>query len=356
MAATVTASLDVMGGDRGAEVVVPGADIVLSRHPGVRFRLFGQESVVRPWLERYPRVRDASTFDHCEVAVQMDEKPSQALRHGRWRSSMWRAIDAVKSGDADFAVSAGNTGALMAMSKFCLRGATEVDRPAIAGVWPTMIGECVVLDCGATIGADADLLVAFAVMGAAMARGVLGIDRPKVGLLNVGVEEVKGLEQIRLAGQILREANLPNLAYVGFLEGDDISKGTVDVVVTEGFAGNIALKTAEGTAKQVASYIRAAANSSLLARAGFFLARKAFAELRAKIDTRRLNGGVFLGLGGIVIKSHGAADEEGFASAIEVGYEIATSGLLERINQDLAAYRREQVASENGQIAETGAM
>lgn len=356
MAAIVTAALDVMGGDRGAEVVVPGADIVLQHHPDMRFKLFGQEPVVRPLLERFPRVRDASAFDHCDVAVQMSEKPSQALRHGRWRSSMWRSIEAVKSGEADFAVSAGNTGALMAMSKFCLRGSTQVDRPAIAGVWPTIRGESIVLDCGATIGADADLLVAFAVMGAAMARGLLGISKPRVGLLNVGVEEVKGLEQIRMAGQMLREANLPNLEYAGFLEGDDIGKGIVDVVVTEGFAGNIALKTAEGTAKQVALYLRQAVSSSLMAKVGFLLARKAFAELRAKIDTRRLNGGVFLGLGGIVIKSHGGTDEEGFASAIDVGHGIAVSGLLDRINEDLSAFHREQAASANGQVAETGAM
>jgi glycerol-3-phosphate acyltransferase PlsX len=354
--ATVTAALDVMGGDKGADVVVPGADIVLDRHPDIRFRLFGQEPVVRPLLERFPRVRDAAIFEHCDVAVQMSEKPSQALRHGRWRSSMWRAIDAVKTGDADFAVSAGNTGALMAMSKFCLRASAQVDRPAIAGVWPTLQGESVVLDCGATIGADADLLVAFAVMGAAMARGLLGIERPKVGLLNVGVEEVKGLEPIRLAGQMLREADFPNLEYVGFLEGDDIARGIADVVVTEGFSGNIALKTAEGTAKQVATYLRSAMNSSLMAKAGFFLARKAFTDLRTKIDTRRLNGGVFLGLGGIVIKSHGGTDEEGFASAIDVGYGIATSGLLERINQDLAAYHAERVTDDGEQLAKTGAM
>src|SRR3990172_5532224 len=263
MAATVTASLDVRGGDKGAEVVLPGADIALARRPDLRFYLFGDETVVRPLLHRYPRVQATSRFEHTDIAVRMDDKPSQALRSGRWRSSMWRSIEAVKTGGADFAVSAGNTGALMAMAKFCLHGAAQIYRPAIAGLWPTLRGESVVLDCGATIGADAELLVDFAVMGAAMARALLGVERPTVGLLNIGVEEVKGLDEIRKAGQMLKEANLPHLKYLGFIEGDDIGTGAVDVVVTEGFAGNIALKTAEGTARQIASYLREALGQNL---------------------------------------------------------------------------------------------
>ena len=249
MAATVTASLDVMGGDKGAAVVIPGAELALKRHPDLKFRLFGDEAVVRPLLDRAPSVKQASIFEHCEISVKMDDKPSQALRRGRWRSSMWRSIEAVKTGDAAFAVSAGNTGALMAMAKFCLRSPAEIDRPAIAGIWPTLKGESIVLDCGASIGADAQALFEFAVMGAAMARALLDKRKPTVGLLNIGVEEVKGLEPIRLAGQLLREAHLPDLEYVGFVEADDIGKGKTDVVVTEGFAGNIALKAAEGTAK-----------------------------------------------------------------------------------------------------------
>ncbi len=355
MAATVIASLDVMGGDRGPEVVLPGADIALARLPNLGFRLFGDQAVVRPLLERYPRLKAVSQLEHTDVAVRMDDKPSQALRTGRWRSSMWRAIEAVKSGGADFAVSAGNTGALMAMAKFCLHGAAEIHRPAIAGLWPTLRGESVVLDCGATIGADAEMLFEFAVMGAAMARALFGIERPTVGLLNIGVEEVKGLDEIRNAGQMLKEADLPHLSYAGFVEGDDIGKGTVDVVVTEGFAGNIALKTAEGTARQISTYLGDAIRQSIFARLGVMLAKNAFDSLRNKLDTGRMNGGVFLGLNGIVIKSHGGADAEGFAAAIEIGYGVATNSIVEKINQDLSAYRQAHEA-ENNLIAKTGAM
>ena len=355
MAATITASLDVMGGDKGADVVIPGADLVLSRHSEMRFRLFGDEAVVRPLLDQYPRLKAASDFEHCEVAVRMDDKPSQALRRGRNKSSMWRAIEAIKQG-AGFAVSAGNTGALMAMALFCLRGENEIDRPAIAGIWPTLKGEAVVLDIGATIGADAEQLFEYAVMGAAMARALFDKERPTVGLLNIGVEEAKGLEEIRLAGQMLKEANLPYLDYLGFVEGDDIGKGTTDVVVTEGFAGNIALKTAEGTASQIAAYLREAMGATLAARLGYLLARGAFNKLRSKLDTRRMNGGAFLGLGGLVIKSHGGTDAEGFAAAIEIGYSMAKSGIVEKINKDLSEHRQAVAAGNDGAVASTGAM
>jgi len=339
MAAIVTAALDAMGGDLGAAVVVPGADIALGRHPDMRFRIFGDQQLVAPLLERHPRVKQATQFQHTDISVRMDDRPSQALRRGRWKSSMWLSIDAVKSNGADFAVSAGNTGALMAMAKICLRPAAEIYRPAIAGLWPTLRGASLLLDCGATIGANAQQLFEYAVMGAAMARALFGLQRPRVGLLNVGVEEVKGLDDIREAGQMLKDANLTHLEYRGFVEGDDIGKGIVDVVVTEGFTGNIALKTGEGTARQIATYTREALNQSLITRLGALLARRAFADLREKLDIRRMNGGVFLGLNGIVIKSHGSADAEGFASAIGIGYSIARNGLLQKINQDLTEYR-----------------
>jgi glycerol-3-phosphate acyltransferase PlsX len=339
MAAIITAALDVMGGDKGPEVVLPGADIVLARRPDIRFILFGDQAAVAPVLARYPRVKDAARFHHTDIAVRMDDRPSQALRRGRWKSSMWLSIDAVKAGGADFAVSAGNTGALMAMAKICLKPAAEIHRPAIAGLWPTLRGESLLLDCGATIGANAEQLLEFAVMGAAMARALFGLERPRVGLLNIGVEEVKGLDDIRAAAQLLKDADLKHLEYAGFVEGDDIGKGIVDVVVTEGFAGNIALKTAEGTARQISAYIREALGQNWLTRTGAVLARGAFHALRKKLDPGRANGGVFLGLNGIVIKSHGGADPEGFASAIEIGYSIARNRLLEKINQDLTEYR-----------------
>jgi len=257
------------------------------------------------------------------------------LRSGRRRSSMWLAIDAVKKKEADMVVSAGNTGALMAMSKFELKMLPGIERPAIAALWPTLRGESIVLDVGASIGADAEHLVDLAVMGAATARILLGLKRPTVGLLNIGVEEVKGLEEVREAGRILRERPMPDLDYVGFVEGDDIGTGKVDVVVTEGFAGNIALKTAEGTARQIGGYLRAAMQSSLGSRIGYLFARSAFDKLRERLDPRRANGGVFLGLNGIVIKSHGGTDAEGFAAAIELGYEVVRDELLAKITAAL---------------------
>jgi glycerol-3-phosphate acyltransferase PlsX len=355
MTGQIITSLDVMGGDAGPELVIPGADIALTRRPDLRFRLFGEEPKVRPLLDRFPRVRDASVFEHCDVSVAMDDKPSQALRRGRWRSSMWRSIEAVKKGDADFAVSAGNTGALMAMAKFCLHSVEGVERPAIAALWPTLRGESIVLDCGASIGADAKQLFDFAIMGGAMARSLFDIPRPTIGLLNIGVEEQKGLEEIKSAGQLLRDANLPTLEYAGFVEGDDIGKGTVDVVVTEGFAGNIALKTAEGTARQIGTYLRAAMGATPMARIGYFFARGAFARLREKMDPRRANGGVFLGLNGIVIKSHGGTDPEGFAAAIEIGYSMVRNELIPKINRDLAFHTEAREVAD-GKIAQAGGM
>ena len=336
----VKIAIDAMGGDNGPKTVLAGADIALVRRPDLEFLLFGEEAVVLPLLEAYPRVKAVATFTHCEITVQMDDKPSQALRKGRWKSSMWRALEAVKKGEADVALSAGNTGALMAMSKFCLRTMAGIERPALAALWPTLRGESVVLDVGATINADAQQLIDFAMMGGAMARALLDVERPSVGLLNIGVEEMKGLEEVRVAGQILKEANLDHLNYVGFVEGDDIGRGTVDVVVTEAFAGNIALKTAEGTARQIASHLRDAMSRTLMGRIGYLFARGAFGELRQKLDPRASNGAVLLGLNGIVIKSHGGTDGVGFANAIEVGYSMAKNGLLAKINQDLGDYHR----------------
>ncbi len=344
-----------MGGDEGPDLVIPGALRALTRRPDLRFRLFGDEALVKPMLDEHPKLREASEFEHCEIAVRMDDKPSQALRRGRRRSSMWRAIEAVKTGDADLAVSAGNTGALMAMAKLCLRTTAGIDRPAIAALWPTVRGESVVLDVGATIGADAQQLFDFAVMGGAMARAVFDVDRPTVGLLNIGVEEVKGLEPVREAGQRLKDADLSNIDYAGFVEGDDLGAGTVDVVVTEGFAGNIALKTAEGTARQIATYLRNAMSRTLMARIGYYLARDAFDRLRVKMDPRRGNGGVFLGLNGIVIKSHGGTDAEGFATAVELGYGMVRNGLLDKINNDLTAYSQSRPEPETDVVASAGA-
>ena len=328
-------ALDAMGGDHGPSVVVPGAALALERHPDTEFLFYGDEAQIAPLVKAQPKLAAASRIVHTDVAIRMDDKPSQALRRGRWKSSMWLAIDAVKRGEAQVAVSAGNTGALMAMAKFHLRMLPGIDRPAIAALWPTLRGESIVLDVGASIGADAQHLVDLAAMGAAMARVLFDLERPTVGLLNIGVEEVKGLEQVRDAGRILRETNPAGIDYIGFVEGDDIGKGTADVVVTEGFAGNIALKAAEGTAQQMAGYLRSAMSRTLRARIGYLLARDAFDLLREKMDPRKVNGGVLLGLTGVVIKSHGGTDAEGFASAVDMGYDMAHYGLLNKINEML---------------------
>ncbi|MEC9343275.1 MAG: phosphate acyltransferase PlsX [Pseudomonadota bacterium] len=331
----MTVSLDAMGGDHGPGIVLGGAAAALERRPDLRFILFGEAAAIEPVLARHRKLRDAARVVDCEITISMDDKPSQALRRGRWKSGMWRAIEAVKTGEADVCVSAGNTGALMAMSKFCLRTMAGIERPAMAALWPTVKGESIVLDVGAKGGADAGQLIDFALMGSAMARALYDLDRPTVGLLNIGVEEVKGMEEVREAGQILRESGLPNLEYHGFVEGDDLGRGTVDVVVTEGFSGNIALKTAEGTAKQISEYLRAAMSRTLLARIGYVFAKSAFDHLREKMDPRKVNGAVFLGLNGIVIKSHGGTDEEGFAAAIEMGHDMAANGIIQKIENDL---------------------
>lgn len=328
-----------MGGDHGPGIVIPALARVAERRPDVRFLIYGQAAVVQPIIEKYPRLNDKITFVDSEIAIRMDEKPSQALRQGRGKSSMWNAIDAVKNGEADVCVSAGNTGALMAMATFCLRTRPGISRPAIAALWPTVKGESIVLDVGATIGADARQLVDYAILGAAMARATLGAERPSVGLLNVGTEEIKGQEEVKKAGQMIRAANLSSLAYHGFVEGNDIGKGTVNVVVTEGFSGNIALKTAEGTARQIAQYLREAMSRSLLSKLGYVLARGAFNRLRERMDVRKVNGGVFLGLNGIVVKSHGGADEEGFAAATELAYDMARNRVMERIGLDIDAFQ-----------------
>src|SRR5215813_6755668 len=331
----VRIALDAMGGDHGAAVAIPGAELAQARHHGIEFLLFGDRSVVEPLLAGSPALKGAARLVHTDVAVAMDAKPSQALRQGRWKSSMWLAIDAVKRGEADVAISAGNTGALMAMAKFHLKTMPGIDRPAIAARWPTVRGESIVLDLGASIGADAQHLVNLAVMGSAMARVLLALERPKVGLLNIGVEEVKGLEEVREAGRILREAKLPFLDYTGFVEGDAIGQGLVDVVVTEGFTGNVALKAAEGTARQLSQYLKGAMSQSIWTKLGYLFARSAFRELAGKMDPRKSNGGVFLGLNGIVIKSHGGTDAEGFAYAVDIGHGMVHHALLEKIRRTL---------------------
>jgi glycerol-3-phosphate acyltransferase PlsX len=329
----VRIALDAMGGDLGASVVIPGAAISLARHPDAEFWLFGDRALIEAQLAKHQAMKAASHVVHTDVAVSGQDKPSQALRRGRKTSSMWLAIDAVKKGEADVAVSAGNTGALMAMARFNLRTLPGIDRPAIAAVWPTLRGDSIVLDLGATIGGDARHLVALALMGSAMASVLFGLKRPTVGLLNIGVEEIKGHEEIREAAEMLRAMNPPQLDYIGFIEGDGIGKGAADVIVTEGFSGNIALKAAEGTARQMSDFLRTALSKTWRSRIGYLFAKNAFRELRDKLDPRKSNGGVLLGLNGLVVKSHGGTDAEGFAYAVDYGYEMVRYDLQTKINQ-----------------------
>jgi phosphate acyltransferase len=331
----VRIALDAMGGDVGASVVIPGAAISLTRHPDTEFLLFGDSALIEGQLAKHPAMKAASRVIHTDVAVSMHDKPSQALRRGRKTSSMWLAIDAVKKGEADVAVSAGNTGALMAMGRVCLHMLPGIDRPALAAIWPTMRGDSVVLDLGATIGGDAHHLMALAVMGSAMASALFDLERPTVGLLNIGVEEIKGGEEIREAAELLRAMNLAQLEYIGFVEGDGIGKGAADVIVTEGFSGNIALKAAEGTARQFTELLRNAMMRTWRSRIGYLFAKSAFRALRDKVDPNKSNGAVFLGLNGVVVKSHGGTNADGFAYAIDVGYDMIRYDLLTKINQML---------------------
>jgi phosphate acyltransferase len=338
MGAPVTIALDAMGGDHGPCVVVPGAAIALIRHPDMRFLLVGDAARIEPELAPFPALAKKAEIIHTDVAVAMDAKPSQALRKGRWRSSMWLSLEAVRDGRADAAVSAGNTGALMAMAKFCLKTIEGIDRPAIAVIWPTVESECIVLDVGANVGADARQLVEFALMGAAMARALFGIERPSIGLLNIGVEEVKGLGEIKQAAATLKDAPLP-IDYHGFVEGDAIGHGVVDVVVTDGFTGNIALKAMEGASRMIAGLMREEFTRSSLRKLGALAARPALNALRARMDPRRYNGATMVGLNGIVVKSHGGTDVFGFQRAIEVAILEARNGVPARIVERLGATR-----------------
>lgn len=334
MSASFTIALDAMGGDRAPDIVVKGANIARKRFPSARFLFYGDEKLVEPLLSHYRALAKVSEVRHADHAIKGEDKPSAALRTGRG-SSMRLAIDAVSAGDAAGIVSAGNTGALMAMAKFVLKTLPGITRPAIASFFPTMRGETVMLDLGANVQCDAENLVQFAVMGNVFARTVLGVVSPTVGILNVGSEDQKGHEALREASALLREIKLPG-SFHGFVEGDDIAKGTVDVVVTDGFTGNIALKTIEGTAKLYAEFLRATFSSSFLSKLGFLLARPALNALRLRTDPRRYNGAIFLGLNGIAVKSHGGTDALGFANAIGVAADMIVHGAIARMTEDFA--------------------
>lgn len=333
MSQNLTIALDAMGGDTAPDMVVAGADIARERFPNVRYLMFGDAGRVGPLIDRYPALKAVVELCHTEDAVAGDAKPSAALRSGR-QSSMRLAIDSVADGRAACVVSAGNTGALMAMAKFVLKTVPGVSRPAIASFFPTLKGESVMLDLGANTDCSPDNLVEFAVMGSVFARQVLGLVEPTVGLLNIGSEELKGNDTVRNAAARLKDLAFPG-RFHGFVEGNDITAGVVDVIVTDGFTGNIALKTAEGTVKLYTEFLRRSFESSLMARIGYVFARPAFRRLKARTDPRRYNGAMFLGLRGVCVKSHGGTDALGFANAVGVAVNLAVHGFNDRIKEEM---------------------
>ncbi len=322
-----------MGGDHGPAVTVPGVAQAAKLYPDIRFLLHGDQAAIEAGLAKFPHARAVCEVRHTDKSIAMDEKPSQAMRRGKG-SSMWNAVEAVKEGQAHAAVSAGNTGGLMAISKLVLRMAADVHRPAIVASWPTMRGITTVLDVGANIESDAGQLVEFAIMGAAFHHALHGTERPTVGLMNVGSEEQKGHEEVREAHALLRDTRF-NLDYRGFVEGDDIAKGTVDVIVTDGFTGNVTLKAAEGLARFFAAEMRKTFTSGPFAMLGALIAWRALKKMRRRLDPGAVNGGPLLGLNGLVIKSHGGADAAGFASAIRVAAELAQSDFAGEIDRNI---------------------
>jgi phosphate acyltransferase len=330
----LTLALDAMGGDKAPDIVIRGAELARERWPTLRFQFYGPAERLQPLVAQYDRLAQISEICHAPGVIPNDMKPSQALRAGA-QSSMRLAIEAVRAGRADAVVSAGNTGALMALSKMLLGTLPGIRRPAITSFFPTLTGECVMLDLGANLDCDAETLAQFALMGHIFGKTVFSWHTPKVGLLNVGAEHQKGRESIRQAAALIRSA-YPMVNFHGFVEGNDIGAGLVDVVVTDGFSGNIALKTAEGTAHLINDYIRQAFTHSLLAKIGYLFARPALRRLRHRLDPRRYNGAVFLGLDKVAVKSHGGTDGLGFAAAIDVAVEMLVHNCLEQMRAQFA--------------------
>ena len=342
-------SIDGMGGDNAPRIVVEGLELIAKSHPHLDFLVHGDEVQLKALLSKAPTAAPRITIRHTDKSVSMDAKPSQMLRQGKG-TSMWNAIESVKSGEAVAAVSAGNTGALMALSMFILRKVEGVHRPALVGSWPTRKGVCAMLDLGADIAADATQLVEFAIMGAAFARAVHGVQNPRVALLNIGEEELKGHESIREGARLMRESGLP-IDFRGFIEPDKIGHCLVDVVVTDGFTGNVAIKTAEGIARMIADMLKDAFKSGPIAMLGAALVLPAMKSFRAKMDPRSTNGGVFLGLNGVVVKSHGGTDDVGFAQAVKVAASMGESSFLAEVAENLRRLAPAATAAPAEQVA-----
>lgn len=331
---SVVLAIDAMGGDHGPDSSIPGLDLVHKEFPDAQYMIFGDEVRIKPLLEKYPAVAAASQLYHTGKMVQNEEKPSAALRASK-DTSMRLAIEAVKNGQAAAVISSGNTGALMAMSKMILKSIPGIHRPAIASIFPTMEdSHSIMLDLGANVLVDAENLVQFAVLGAVFAKAHKNIPLPSVGLLNVGSEEMKGPDHVRAAADVLSQIEFPG-HYYGFVEGDDITKGTVDVIVADGYAGNICLKAMEGVGKFAGHSFKKALTSDPFAILGSLFAFMALKGLKKKIDPRMYNGGVFLGLNGLCIKSHGGADALGFSSAVKLAIELAKHNYVQTVVDDI---------------------
>jgi glycerol-3-phosphate acyltransferase PlsX len=338
-------AIDAMGGDSGPQAMIAGASRALRKDPSLRFTFYGDEDRVGSEVERHDNLRSGISLVHSPEAIEPNEKPSQALRRAR-TTSMGMAINAVKEEKSDAALSGGNTGALMAMSKLALRTMPGIDRPALAALLPTLgESDVIMLDLGANTECDVQNLLQFAVMGAAYARTVLGLPKPRVKLLNIGTEELKGTDELKAAAALLREADYLPLRFDGFTEGDQLSRGQVDVVVTDGFSGNIALKTAEGTARFVTDLLRRAFKSSLRSKAGFALSQPALNLLKVHLDPNNHNGAVFLGLNGLVVKSHGSANPKGVANAIHVAASMVRNDITRKIGEDIDNFRAHAFAN-----------
>jgi glycerol-3-phosphate acyltransferase PlsX len=339
VAAPPRIAIDAMGGDEGLAVMLAGVALARRENDGLRFLLVGDEPQITAALANHPNLAAASEIVHADGVIAGTDKPSQAIRRAK-SSSMGLAIAAVKSGTADAAVSSGNTGALMAMAKIALRTMPGIDRPALAALLPTLgDNDVVMLDLGANTECDTENLVQFAVMGAAYARTVMGLKAPRVRLLNIGVEELKGTDEVKEAAALLREADYLQMQFDGFIEADRLGRGEADVIVSDGFTGNIALKSIEGTARFITDLLRRAFTSSLRSKAGFALSRPAFRMLKVHLDPNNHNGAVFLGLNGIIVKSHGGADARGVANAIGVAAKLVRDDISRRIAEDLDNFR-----------------
>ena len=333
MSEPIIIALDVMGGDHGPEVVVPAAARAAKEDSDIQFRLYGDQEKINEHIGAFRGMDDRYTIIHTDVVIDNHIKPSQALRSGK-QSSMRLAIDAVKVGQADCIVSAGNTGALMATAKLVLKCLPGISRPAIASIFPTLKGASIVLDLGANLQCNSEHLVQFAVLGAVYSRALMGVDKPTVGILNIGSEDMKGHESLRSASAILSAVPFPG-RYQGFVEGNDIAYGTTDVVVTDGFTGNIALKTAEGVGKLIGQLLREEFKASPFAAFGYIFCSKALGRVKKRIDPRQYNGGLFLGLNGVCVKSHGSADVLSFSKAIHVAADMVKNRFNDRVKTEI---------------------